>query len=161
MTEFIRKIVMLGDPSVGKTSLVGRFVNNMFSDSYISTLGAKPSKKIIKLKNINITLMIWDIAGHNYNLHPTYYAGAKGGLIVCDVTKRATLDSLEHWQSSLFNTAGKVPISILANKSDLPKREFDLKDMENIGLSAMLTSAKTGENVEKAFTELAGRIVHG
>ena len=60
MAEYIRKIVMLGDPGVGKTSLVRKFVHDMFDDKYLSTLGAKPTKRLIKVNDDNLTMMIWD-----------------------------------------------------------------------------------------------------
>ena len=97
MAIYIRKVVMLGDPAVGKTSLVHKYVNDMFDDSYLSTIGAKPVKKVIERGEDVIILIIWDIAGHNYNLHPAYYLGAKGALVVCDMTRLSTVDTIQSW----------------------------------------------------------------
>jgi len=155
MADFIKKVVMLGDPMVGKTSLVQRYVKNMFDDTYLTTIGTKPSKKEVKVGQSNVIIMIWDIAGHSYTLHPEYYVGAKGALLVCDLTRRSTLENLMSWYTSLANRVGDVPIVILANKADVLKSEFNLEDVERLGFRAMRTSAKTGENVELAFMTLA------
>ncbi len=162
MGEYITKIVMLGDPAVGKTSLVRRFVDDMFDDKYISTVGAKPSKKVVEIENDEITLMVWDIAGHSLvPLHPGYYAGAKGALIVCDLTRRQTLNAVTWWHSLLHKWAGDIPTKILANKSDLDDREFELEDIKHEKMNPQLTSAKSGENVDEAFHELAEMIIYG
>lgn len=161
MAIYIRKVVMLGDPAVGKTSLVHKYVNDMFDDSYLSTIGAKPVKKTIERGEDVIILIIWDIAGHNYNLHPAYYLGAKGALLVCDLTRLSTVDSLQSWILALQSKAGDVPIRVLANKADLENRAFELEHLEDLGFVSMMTSAKTGANVEKAFNELAELIVNG
>ena len=161
MASFIRKVVMLGDPAVGKTSLVNRYVLNMFDEKYLTTIGAKPTKKIVDVGNDKVTLMIWDIAGHAYNSHPNYYTNAKGAILVCDLTKRSTLESLRSWRTGLYNTVGNVPVYVFANKSDLDDWEFNDKDLDSLGLDFKITSAKTGDNVEKAFNDLAGRIING
>ncbi len=154
LAEYIRKIVMLGDPGVGKTSLVRKFVHDMFDDKYLSTLGAKPTKRLIKVNDDNLTMMIWDLAGQNFNLHPAYYAGAKGALLVCDLTRKETAESLRNWHTSLINKVGDVPVRVLANKSDLDG-EFDIGYLEAMGFKTLKTSAKTGDNVELAFQRLA------
>ncbi len=160
LAEYIRKIVMLGNPGVGKTSLVRKFVHDMFDDKYLSTLGAKPTKKLIKVGDDNLTMMIWDLAGQNFNLHPAYYAGAKGALLVCDLTRRDTAEALVNWYSALIERAGDIPVRVLANKSDLDG-EFDIERLEEMGFKSMKTSAKFGDNVELAFQELAEVMLHG
>ena len=151
---------MLGDPGVGKTSLVRKFVHDMFDDKYLSTLGAKPTKRLIKVGDDNLTMMIWDLAGQNFNLHPAYYAGAKGALLVCDFTRKDTAESLLNWHSALIKKAGDIPIRVLANKSVLDG-EFDIDYLETIGFKSMKTSAKSGDNVDQAFQELAEMMLHG
>ena len=160
MAEYIRKIVMLGDPGVGKTSLVRKYVDNMFDDKYLSTLGAKPTKKLMKVNDDNLIMMIWDLAGQNFNLHPAYYAGAKGALLVCDLSRKETSESLLNWHSALGARAGDIPIRVLANKADL-EGEFDIPDLEKMGFKSMKTSAKTGDNVDLAFQELAEMMLNG
>ena len=152
---------MLGDPAVGKTSLVRKFVDNMFDDKYLSTGGARPVKKEVKVGDDNLTMMIWDIAGHSHSLHPIYYSGAKGALLICDITRRSTADALMSWHSSLVTKVGEVPLKILVNKSDLFDKDFELDYVSGLGYEAVLTSAKTGENVEEAFSELAEMMLNG
>ncbi len=151
---------MLGDPRVGKTSLVQRFVKDMYDERYLSTIGAKPSKKVIKVGAHNVTLMVWDLAGHSYNLHSGFFAGAKGALLVCDVTRLETLTSLESWYSAISKEAGEVPAFALANKSDLKERQFGLDELGALGFPSLMTSAKNGSNVEEAFKSLAEAVLH-
>jgi small GTP-binding protein len=158
---YIRKVVMLGDPAVGKTSLVHKYVHNMFDDKYLSTIGARPVKKVIEMGSDTVILIIWDIAGHSHNLHPAYYLGAKGALMVCDLTRRSTADSIESWLSSLQSKAGEIPVFVLGNKSDLANKELSMGDLDILGYDTFPTSAKTGENVDKAFTKLAEVILNG
>ncbi|MFO7618779.1 MAG: Rab family GTPase [Thermoplasmata archaeon] len=161
MSDYIKKIVMLGNPAVGKTSLVRKYVDNMFDEKYLTTIGAHPTKREIVLGGDKIILMIWDLAGQNFGLHPAYYSGTAGALLVCDLTRKDTADSLPAWRSALLAKSKELPILVLANKADLPNHEFELKDLKMKGFDVMSTSAKTGENVEKAFAQLTGRIIHG
>jgi small GTP-binding protein len=165
----VKKLVLLGDPSVGKTSLTRRFVENTFDEAYLSTIGSNVNKKTVTLYNDNggsndVKLMIWDIAGDKAcdSLKRAYYRGAHGAIIVCDITMEETFKSLPHWIESLRDNVGEVPTIILGNKSDLEEfRTVDLGELQEIaeeyGISAFLTSARTGENVEMVFTTLAMR----
>ncbi len=167
-----RKIVLIGDPAVGKTSLIKKYVLDVFNDQYLTTLGTKiTSKKIIypdpeKDRELELTLMIWDIMGQKeYKLiHETAYQGSKGAIIVCDVTRKETLHNLTAWITSLFNITKNVPITFVGNKNDL----VDIKqfgDAELLDVSSayqspfFLTSAKTGDNVEKVFRELGKMMI--
>ncbi|MEM2870653.1 MAG: Rab family GTPase [Thermoplasmata archaeon] len=162
--EVIKKICLLGDPAVGKTSLIRRYVFDMFDDKYITTIGTKVTKKTVVVPSkgggggVRITLLIWDILGQReyQRLHPVYYQGAEGALIVCDATRRETMGSLATWVTSFKNVVGNVPVVFLINKSDLVDMErFDKSEIEALsrqhGAPYMATSAKTGMNVEKAF----------
>lgn len=160
MTEYVRKVVVLGDPMVGKTSLVKRFVYNMFDDKYLSTIGAKPSKKVVHAGSNKITMLVWDLAGHSHNQHSGFYAGAKGALAVCDLTQIGSIDSLEGWQMALAKEVGDVPLIILANKCDLPYNKSSLERLNRLKYPVIQTSAKTGQNVESAFKILAEALVH-
>ncbi len=164
LKRFVKKICLLGDPAVGKTSLIRKFVYDAFDDRYLSTIGAKITKKVVNLKreNLEIRLMIWDIAGqHTFsNLKGSYFKGATGALIVCDVTRSETVKNLETWVASLFDVTGDIPILFMANKSDLlNKTQFDEKGMEDFAsrfnTQYFLTSAKTGINVEQSFAGIS------
>ncbi len=172
--RLIKKICILGDGAVGKTSLIRKYVYDMFEDKYLSTIGAKITKKVITLKyhgekpDVILTLMIWDIAGQEdyRNVHPTYYQGAEGALVVCDKTRKETLDNLPKWVENLYNVSDNIPIVFLANKNDLKMQtsfnENDMKKMaDKFGGNYFFTSAKTGENVENAFSEIGKELLKG
>lgn len=167
-----KKICLIGDSRVGKTSLIKRYVNDEFDDKYIATIGAKISKKdmVVKVENngsssqVNMTLSIWDLIGHRdreyWSLLKRYYLNTDGALFVCDMTSRSSLDNLKEWIASLFNTIGVVPFIVMANKSDLGEQfqisEKELEDLTNIYNSEFhLTSAKTGSNVNLSFQRLS------
>ena len=156
---------MLGDPSVGKTSLIRRFVNDEFSDNYLSTIGTKVSEKTLRVKKNNndilFHLVIWDIAGQQSftSVAPSLFKGCQGALIICDVTRKQTLDDLHNWIYNLNKNAGEVPFVVLVNKWDLADRKaFELVDVERVAQGhescCLHTSAKTGHNVEAAFKRL-------
>jgi small GTP-binding protein len=173
----IKKIVLLGDSAVGKTSLIRRYVFDQFEDSYIATIGSKVTMKKVKIyrgeKNTDLTLMIWDLIGREgyHALHSRTFVGTHGALLVADMTRKETLYSLErYWIPFLLKVVENVPMVFVCNKSDLENQfEFTPEDLtnvaskHNIGLEKILpswlkpsysTSAKTGNNVEKAFESL-------
>ncbi len=125
--NLIAKIVLLGDGGVGKTSLVRRFVEDSYSDEYISTIGSKTSKKTIMYPEIfhgddvRLKLMIVDIYGQKSfsKLHASNYIGAKGALIVFDETRSNTFNSIPQWERDLTEVVGDIPYLILGNKHDL------------------------------------------
>ncbi|MGQ9583057.1 MAG: Rab family GTPase [Thermoplasmatota archaeon] len=168
----MKKICMLGDPAVGKTSLIARFVYSIFDDKYLETIGAKVTKKVMALthlptgQNFRLKLMLWDIAGRKTVEHvrSSYHREAEGALLVCDVTRRSTLDNMENWLHSFFAVTGVVPVVFIVNKMDLRREgEFGEKDIAALARKYscpyVLTSAKTGENVEEAFRELGRRLI--
>ncbi len=163
------KIVLLGDSAVGKTSLVKRFVDQTFSDSYKATIGANIKKKVINYEDRGITLkmLVADLIGQKGFQHTQRrnMKDAKGALIICDLTRPKTLKSIgSYWVPLLKEVLGDAPPMIfMANKSDL----VDLKDTSLkkyrsrlLSLSAkhnskyFFTSAKTGDNVEQAFNDI-------
>ncbi len=161
------KICLVGEGAVGKTCLIRRFIHDQFDDRYISTLGAKVSKKEIVVDAadgaIAIDMTIWDIMGEKgfrELLKEAYFHGAQGVLAVCDVTRKETLEDLDEWVAAVVKVTGQVPVEFLANKADLQDqqvvKEADLvKATGTHGAPFLFTSAKTGENVERAFAELA------
>ena len=167
MTEkenIAKKMCVIGDAAVGKTSLIRRFVYDKFSDRYIGTIGTKTSAKKLQLtkddgEEIILTLQIWDIIGLRSfaKLQKRAYKGAKGAFFVFDKTRKRTWHQLENWLLSLYEVAGEIPVIVLANKNDLLS-EFENSEIEsyiqNYDLPCYFTSAKTGENVDKAFKAL-------
>lgn len=160
---------MVGDNSVGKTSLIRRYVFDDFEDKYLATLGAKVTKKneIVPFPELGveyeIAMIIYDIMGakeFRSLLREAYFFGAQGLIAVCDLTSGETFESLEDWIMNAFNVTGKIPVELLANKSDL-EGEFVITESEieklsdNYESTHKMTSAKTGANVEPAFEDIA------
>lgn len=157
--RYIIKLCLLGDGAVGKTSLVRRFVFDVFDDKYLMSFGTKVSKKSLMVGEVNLDLMIWDILGQKSqeSLHAAYYRGAAGALAVCDFTRPETMKNLRGWLDSFRSVAGDMPVMILGNKADL-ERTFTTAELETfakeVGCRYVETSAKTGLNVESAFQEI-------
>ncbi|MCE5297118.1 MAG: GTP-binding protein [Euryarchaeota archaeon] len=162
--KFIKKVSLLGEGAVGKTSLVRRYVLDVYSDDYLQTFGAKATKKVVNVNDVELTMMIWDILGQKsqVSLHSTYYSGSVAALVVFDVTRPETLDKIVDWVRDLRNAVGDIPIVPIGNKSDLPKAVSAEKmaEIETLtGSSIIFTSAKTGEGVPEAFEALARKAV--
>ena len=171
--KIIKKICLLGDNSVGKTSLIKKYVFDTFDDKYIATIGTKTVKKELNVdyfgKPLNLTLMIWDIIGQKEyrNLQNMSFEGTSGALVVCDMTRPETLESLEsYWIDALQKVAGTVPIVFMANKCDLVDEARITRDRlmevtKRHSANFFMTSAKTGENVESAFKTMGKKVVAG
>jgi small GTP-binding protein len=169
--ELTKKVCLIGDPGVGKTSLIRRYVMDLFDDSYLTTIGAKVTKKPVSLDipernlHVNLNLMIWDVAGQKeYRMfHEVYLKGMEGALAVTDLTRRNTVDSLKGAIGLADRTAVNIPMILLMNKCDLAEPSADdHKDVRTLAsekdIPVLATSAKTGLNVETAFNQL-GRSV--
>ena len=160
-----KKICMLGAFSVGKTSLVGRYVNSIFSDSYISTVGVKISKKQVKVKEQDVNIILWDMEGKDdfVDVNLSYLKGAMGYFIVVDLTRKETLEiALQIRKNSIALIGEDIPNIILLNKADIEVREVtdqQITELANTGIHFLLTSAKTGENVENAFNTIAEQML--
>ena len=156
-----KKICMVGAFAVGKTSLVKRFVESIFSDRYLTTVGVKIDKKPVKLGDTDVNLILWDIAGEDdlTRMRMSYLRGASGYLLVVDGTRPGTLDTAVNLQKKVGEFSGTgIPFVLLLNKTDLTDA-WSLADERIAELSAsdwtvMKTSAKTGEGVEDAFLTL-------
>jgi len=170
MAELIKKVCICGDPNVGKTSLVKRFVTGKYDDKYISTLGTVITKKSVSPEKSedSLTMMLWDVSGQKEfkRIHASAFKNARGAFAVCDLTRPETAGHLQDWISNFQQYAGKeAPVTVLVNKSDLTdknKEEFSLLcgKMGTLDVPVYLTSAKTGENVEDAFTDMANHILN-
>jgi small GTP-binding protein len=159
LIEMARKACICGDPGVGKTSLVRRFVLQRYDEKYISTLGTVVSKKAIRLPELgcNLNLMIWDISGQAEfkRIHATAFSNSAGGFVVYDANRPETKESVKDWVATMKKWAGEsVPITILANKTDLLPKSERPQAGEMMGYPCVPTSAKEGENVDEAFRGL-------
>ena len=160
-----KKVCMLGSFAVGKTSLVQRFVNSIFSEKYHTTIGVKIDQKQVAVDGEEVTLMLWDIHGEDefQTIKPAYVMGSSGYFIVMDGTRRNTLEKGLQLRQMVESTIGEVPFIVLMNKADLKSQweitDDDLAGLKAQGMTLLLTSAKTGNGVEEAFVELTHRML--
>lgn len=175
-TAVSKKVCLLGDFAVGKTSLVRRFVYDLFDDKYISTIGVKVSRKTVAVHRedelLDLTLMLWDLAGSEEfdRVRASYLRGASGAVLVCDLTRPDTLNGVHRYLQELQEISPGAHVIVAANKLDLvqqpPVGSRPALDLEQVraaaaGLGApfYLTSAKTGDEVEALFRYLGQRLV--
>lgn len=183
----VKKVVLLGESAVGKTSLIKRFVHDEFADDYISTIGTKVSKKVINLnvegQETQVNMMIWDMLGREgyMSTQARQIVGAQGVIIVGDITRPETMVNLEkYWIPMILRTVGtvKLPFIFLGNKVDLADEDSlvntleimdELEERYNHGMKQyipdhlntwFLTSAKTGEKVEETFESMANLLFY-
>lgn len=155
---------MLGAMAVGKTSLVRRFVEGMFSERYQATIGVKIDRKTVVSGNRQVNLVIWDLQGDDdiERVRASYLRGVSGLLIVADGTRPDTLQTASQIRADADRSVGRVPTLLLLNKCDL-QDTWHVDDRGATpdwnGLHTLRTSARTGENVEEAFSALVGRIL--
>jgi small GTP-binding protein len=161
------KVIIIGEPGVGKTSLVKKFVSGRFTRDYRVSIGANLFVKDLTLNSdVEVTIQIWDIAGQEkwVKMRHLYYKGAHGALIVGDVTRENTFEQLkEFWNPDLSQFCGDIPKILVVNKVDLhpiiSNNEIDnLAHKINVN-TTIFTSAKNGKNVEKAFRKIAEDII--
>ncbi|MBK8984864.1 MAG: GTP-binding protein [Chloroflexi bacterium] len=163
-----KKVCLLGDFAVGKTSLVRQFVEGRFDDRYLSTIGVKVSRKTLLRPDFQLNLLIWDLVGGNELSYSeaSYMVAAAGALIVCDLTRANTLDALTRYANQVRTINPNVSLVFLGNKVDLIEQRAITEEQltavtSDLRASYFLTSAKTGENVEAAFTQLARLVEAG
>ena len=160
-----KKICMLGATGVGKTSLVSRFVSNVYSDKYLTTVGVKVDKKVVTVGEDAATLLLWDIYGEDtfQKVRTSYLRGAAGYLLVADGTRQLTLEAARTLQTAAEGVAGRVPFVLVLNKIDLMHEwQVDDKPLWRIadeGWPIVRTSALTGAGVEEAFMKLTRAMV--
>lgn len=166
---YVKKVIVLGDAAVGKTSLILKFTDKAFKREYIPTLGVNISEKMIIKQNNIIRLMLWDLGGQQRfeAIRRNAYAGAEGVIYVFDLTNPKTLLDLTNWQKELKKNLKKEKKSVsllVGNKSDMIKeRKVTQEEIDEFSKKNQLkyyeTSALNGTNVEKAFKELADQLV--
>jgi small GTP-binding protein len=156
---------MLGATGVGKTSLVRRFVQSIYSEKYHSTIGVKIDKKSVKVADEDVNLLLWDLQGedHEFKIRPSFLRGASGYFIVVDLTRHETFVTAFSIQQMVEREVGPLPFIVLFNKNDLTE-QFDilpteLEQMIKYDWKMYRTSAKSGERVEEAFLKLAERML--
>lgn len=161
----LKKICMLGATSVGKTSLVARFVQSLFSEEYLTTVGVKIDKKVVATESGEVTLMVWDLAGDDdfQKLQMTYLRGAAGYLLVADGTRPASVRRAIELQGRVQAALGTVPFILALNKADLSDQwavsELQMAQWASQGWTIRKTSARTGQGVEESFRGLANKMV--
>ena len=165
-----KKVCLLGDFAVGKTSLVRRFVYDLFDDKYVSTIGVKVSRKTVSLARdddiVDLTMMLWDLAGGEEfaRMRASYLRGAAGALMVYDISRPETLSSLRHYLRDLRDINDSCLVVLAANKADLMATsaagEGAAFEAEARSMAAELeaplyfTSATSGQSVQAAFNHL-------
>jgi len=160
-----KKIALLGAPGVGKTSLVRQFVESLFDEKYLTTIGVKVDKKQVRVHEKDVTLMLWDVAGaeETFSVPSSYVRGAAGYLLVVDGTRPDTVARALDIVDQVQREIGDLPFVLVQNKIDLDDLwrvgDGDLALFAPFGPPTIRTSARTGAGVEDAFLRLAERIL--
>ncbi len=178
--DYYWKIVLAGDGAVGKTTLRKRYLGENFSGEYIQTIGADFATREDNIGSKKVKFVIWDLAGQPkfHMVRKAFYKGIQGALVVCDLTNPDSFENFEHWINEIWNNSGvgPVPFVVVANKADLREaggtsladeviNDFSSKINQEtrkeygFGVQSIITSAKTGYNVKKAFKQLAIQII--
>jgi len=161
--KYIYKITVIGDPAVGKTSLISRYTKTSFQEQYIKTIGAQFSKHEFEIEGTQIKIFFWDIAGQDsfHFIRPTFYKGSNAAIIVFSLEDsdhgKTSFENINYWHDDFKKYCGDKPIILFGNKVDLVDEE-SLDDTEVLKLindrgiiDYYKTSAKTGERVKQAF----------
>ncbi len=168
MVNYSAKIVMLGQGSVGKTSLIRRYVQHTFTHDYITTIGSNFLIKKIKLEEgKNMTMQLWDLSGQDIfrNIRSRYYLHSRGAIMVFDLTRPSTLKELERWHMDFTQRVGNVPLMLFGNKCDL-RDQIEIRNedgemmAQKFGATYFETSALDGTGVESGFLDLAMKIIN-
>ena len=164
--DIILKILLLGDMTVGKTTLLLKYVDNFLPDTYISTMGVDYKMKKIEYKNIEVTLQIWDTAGQDKyrTIAKNYYKGSHGILLLYDITKITSFENIREWIRDIKEEVSeKAIIFLIGNKIDLTDNRKISKEKgeelaEEYKIPFFEASAKSGENVDEVFKALYKKI---
>ena len=160
--DYTFKIMMLGDASVGKTSLTYRYISGFFMQDLRLTIGVDFYSKTTEFNNKKVKLQIWDFGGEERFrfLLSQYCKGANGAFFLYDITNVQSLNHLPDWTQILREYAGDIPIMLIGSKVDLDEyrtipREDGILAAKKYNLASFIElSSKTGQNVEKAFEEM-------
>ncbi|XP_063791708.1 ras-related protein Rab-38-like [Pseudophryne corroboree] len=170
--EFLCKVLIVGDLGVGKTSIIQRYVHNIYSHCYRATIGVDFALKILNWeKDTVVRLQLWDIAGQERFGHMTrlYYREAAGAFVVCDLGRAATLHSVQRWKEDLdskvsLNNGNPIPMILIGNKCDLIPHGTNSQSVENLGqelgfTDCHMTSAKDNVNIDEAISCLIKQMI--
>ncbi|MEM9921727.1 MAG: Rab family GTPase [Bacteroidota bacterium] len=152
-----KKVILTGSFGVGKTSLFNQFIFNRFSDKYLTTIGVKVNKKLVEVDGREISILLWDIAGEvSQDKVPTsYFLGASGIIYVFDLSRPSTYKNIQSDLEYLNKLVQGCVVRIVGNKRDLISEEDIAGIQEEVSVPwDILTSAKTGENVETLFQDM-------
>jgi len=156
---------MIGVSSVGKTSLIRRYVHSDFSEKWITTVGVRVDKKPVDVGSDAVELALWDMYGRDeyQDFVPSHLKGAAGYLLVADGTRKPTLDAALELHEKVQKLLGATPALLVLNKCDLTT-DWEVtaeveQDLRTRGWSPLRSSAKTGEGVEEAFRSLASEML--
>ena len=164
------QLLIIGDSTVGKTSILSRFANGTFNANYLATVGLDNFTKDETIDDKNVHIKIWDTAGQERfkALTKGFFRNAEGIMIVYDVTNQETFDSLKNWIQSIKDNMGndfmeRVPIVIIGNKIDSDEREVKTEDAESFckqqNYPYFETSAKTGDNIDSTVRFLVKKVI--
>jgi Ras-related protein Rab-1A len=164
--DYLFKLLLIGDSGVGKSSLLLRFADDTYPDSYISTIGVDFKIRTIELDGKVVKLHIWDTAGQERfrTITSSYYRGAHGIGIVFDVTDRESFNHVKDWNAEIDRYANEGVTKILiGNKADMQGKKVVTHDeakelADSLKMEYIETSAKLSQNVTKAFEVMAGKI---
>lgn len=154
-----KKIVIVGHFGVGKTSLTRQFVSSIFSEKYLTTIGVNIEKKVVETSNGSVNLIIWDVAGEEEldTIKTSYLKGSHAYILVTDLTREITYTKINKDLEYMKNLVGEIPHLVIGNKADLVQASQleTLKESYNIDY---ISSAKTGENVNAFFSDIAEKL---
>ena len=165
MQPIQKKVCMVGAFAVGKTSLVRRYVESIFSERYQTTVGVKIDKKQLEIDGQALTMVLWDLAGEDglAQLRPSHLRGASGIILVADGCRAGTLEVARKLRERIADETGPVPFVLALNKSDLAEQwevtDSAIEPLESAGWTCMRTSAKDGSGVEGMFLTLARKML--
>ncbi len=161
--DYIIKLLMIGDSNVGKSSMLLKYINNQFSNTFITTIGIDFQIKYLKVNDKNVKLQLWDTAGQERfrTITTSYFRGAQGCIVTYDVTNKESFNNIKRWMEDIHLQCGKnIDVFIVANKIDLDlDRLISQEEGENLAKKYKVPyfecSAKSGKNIEETFFNIA------